>query len=433
MLKEVLSLFEQSPSRTVFIKNSSEISAKQFITDINSLANLWGNSLLNKQKIALAIDDVYFFCCAWIACNFLGKTTVMPPNNQQGTLNKLKTEYDIIIFDDDISFNTRSTKRFSIKNTDSIFFTSGSTREYKKYIKNTINLEKESFVLNKKINEFGLRKAQVYSTVSHQHLYGFSFFIIYPLLNKKIIHTTKLFIPENINRKLALDNVILITTPLIISHLRTRVDNIKNSLLISAASELKRDNASEFNEHYNIPILEIYGSTETGVIAYRQQLINSNWNAFKGVDILIRDNLLIVKSPFFKDPEQAMQDVVEIHPNNSFTLKGRIDRTVKIAGKRVSLSHMEEILIENPLIRDAACIKRESYREYIAVLVCLSENRKSILSHIQKQELVSKFKNYLKKYFSIETIPKQWRFINNIPTNTQGKHSLSVILKEFEA
>ncbi|XSZ47324.1 hypothetical protein ACP8HZ_00315 [Francisella noatunensis] len=70
----------------------------------------------------------------------------------------------------------------------------------------------------------------------------------------------------------------MITTPVIISHLEGNITTpITNSLLISSASALSTDIAIKFQNSYNIPILEAYGSSETGVIAYRQQLIDRLW------------------------------------------------------------------------------------------------------------------------------------------------------------
>ncbi|WP_234384179.1 AMP-binding protein [Francisella noatunensis] len=188
-----------------------------------------------------------------------------------------------------------------LKDCETIFFTSGSTGEYKGYSKTIDNLEQESSAINSVIQSFSLKKINVLTTVSHQHLYGFSWTIVWPLLYQKIIHTERLFVPELIHKKLLQDNNILITTPVIISHLEGNITTpITNSLLISSASALSTDIAIKFQNSYNIPILEAYGSSETGVIAYRQQLIDRLWKPFDNVCITTESDQLVVRSPFFK-------------------------------------------------------------------------------------------------------------------------------------
>ncbi|API87442.1 AMP-binding protein [Francisella uliginis] len=431
-LKSALDFYAQNLSKTVFIKNSKSISAKEFLKNINSLANHFDTKLKSKNIIALCIDDIYLFCCSWIACQYLGKTTLMLPNNKSGTIANLAEQYDILVTEDDLKLSTETTKNYTIKGCETIFFTSGSTGNYKSCTKTINNIEEESYSINKAIENFKLKEANVYTTVSHQHLYGFSWALIWPLLYKKIIHTERLFIPEVIHKKLCQDNSILVTTPVIISHLEGNINKpITNSLIISAASELPTNVAIQFQNDYNIPILETYGSSETGVIAYRQPPSNSLWQAFNNVDISTDSNQLIVKSPFFNQEKLLMPDIVEMH-NDKFKLKGRADKIVKIAGNRLSLSQMQNILLKHELIQDCACIKRQSYREYIAVLICLNQKGNDFLKEFNKQKLINKIKTYLLNYYPNTTIPKQWRFVAAIPTNSQGKRTQELLIEVLE-
>lgn len=428
-LKSILEFYAQNPSEIVFIKDSNNIIAKEFLNDIKTLANHLDITLSNNSKVALSIDDTYLFCCTWIACQFLGKTTIMLPNNKSGTIIKLATHYDALITDNDLDLSAKIINEYTLKDCETIFFTSGSTGEYKGYSKTIDNLEQESAAINSVIQSFNLKNINVLTTVSHQHLYGFSWAIIWPLLYQKIIYTERLFVPELIHKKLLQDNNILITTPVIISHLDGSISNpITNSLLISSASALSTDIAIKFQNSYNIPILEAYGSSETGVIAYRQQLIDKLWKPFDNVSITTESDQLVVRSPFFKQEKQLMADIVALS-NDKFELKGRVDKIVKIAGNRLSISQMQNILIEHDLIQDCACIKRQSYREYIAAIICLNQDGQDLLQKFGKQNLIKQIKNYLLNYYSSVVIPKQWRFVAEIPTNPQGKRTLELLVE----
>lgn len=428
-LKSILEFYAQNPSEIIFIKDSNNIIAKEFLNDIKTLANHLDIILSNSCKVALSVDDMYLFCCTWIACQFLGKTTIMIPNDKPGTIAKLAKHYDSLITDNDLDLSAKIINEYALKDCETIFFTSGSTGEYKSYSKTIDNLEQESSAINSVIQSFNLKNIDVLTTVSHQHLYGFSWAIIWPLLYPKIIHTERLFVPELIHKKLLQDNNILITTPVIISHLDGSLSSpITNSLLISSASALNTDIAIKFQNSYNIPILEAYGSSETGVIAYRQQLIDKLWKPFDNVCITTKSDQLVVRSPFFKQEKQLMADIVALY-NDKFELKGRVDKIVKIAGNRLSISQMQNILIDYDLIQDCVCIKRQSYREYIAAIICLNQAGQDLLQNFGKQNLIKQIKSYLLNYYSNVVIPKQWRFVTEIPTNSQGKRTLELLVE----
>ena len=113
-LKETIDSYNQHPNKTVFVKDGKNISAEQFLNDINVLVNLWSDKLATFKKIALAIDDIYLFASAWVACQYINKTTIMLPNNKTGTQKKLSKHYDAIVYDHDIDFSAKSKNDFKI-------------------------------------------------------------------------------------------------------------------------------------------------------------------------------------------------------------------------------------------------------------------------------------------------------------------------------
>ncbi|XSZ47325.1 hypothetical protein ACP8HZ_00320 [Francisella noatunensis] len=171
------------------------------MNNIKTLANHLDIILNNNSKVALSIDDIYFFCCTWIACQFLGKTTIMLPNNKSGTIIKLATHYYSLITDNDLDLSANCHgMSIQLKDCETIFFTSGSTGEYKGYSKTIDNLEQESSAINSVIQSFSLKKINVLTTVSHQHLYGFSWTIVWPLLYQKS-STQKGYLYPNLSTK----------------------------------------------------------------------------------------------------------------------------------------------------------------------------------------------------------------------------------------
>ena len=427
--------WQDGSQQTIFRKGSQNISAQKFLSDVSVLVSLWQDDFLNIKNICLAIDDTYLFSCAWLALQHLDKTAVLLPNNKQGTIDSLSKHFDKIIFDKDILFDesVSSDIPLTFANPTTMFFTSGSTSDYQAHERTLMNLETEATAINNKIKSFNLCDIEVCATVSQQHLYGFSWYFFFPLISGYIIQVDRLFAPELVHNRLEQGSVLMITTPVIISHLNGDAISLDNSLVISSASELKQDVAKSFYEKYRAEPLEVYGSTETGVIANRQQLSNSSWQCFDSVKISQdKNSQLEVESSFFKAQKQLMSDIVEIDGNGCFSLLGRVDNVVKVAGKRVSLSAMQTHLNEHSFIVDSACVVQNTYREFVASMLVLSQDGQEQLDRLGKRRFTQQIGAYLLDYYDVVVLPKQWRIVSQIPVNTQGKRVLADILKEFK-
>lgn len=427
---------KNNSNQTIFLDGEKNITAKEFLQNLISLTNLWKQQLVNKDRIALIVDDFYLFICAWFVCQILNKKVIILPNNQKGTLKILAEYYDTIIYDKDVVFSSDfECLEFDInihKNSKTIFFTSGSSGTHKAYSKTLKDLEAESFAIKNCLNNFLSENTNIYATVSYQHLYGFSFYFIYAFLSGFIIQTQRLISPENVLNKLVKDNSLIITTPLMISHLDKKCQVGENTLVISSASSLSNDDALSFFNKYQKEVLEVYGSTETGVIAYRKQLTQPQWKCFSGVAISKdRNSQLIVKSDFCSQESQFMADRVDISSGNSFKLLGRIDRVIKLAGKRLSLSAMENTLKQHQWIQDSSCVLCKSYREYVGAMLVLSQEGRQELINLGRVLFTRKLREYLLDFYSLETLPKKWRIESEIPINTQGKKVLSEVLEKF--
>jgi acyl-coenzyme A synthetase/AMP-(fatty) acid ligase len=129
-------------------------------------------------------------------------------------------------------------------------------------------------------------------------------------------------------------------------------------MTISSAGSLSGDVASKWQKRFDREVIEIYGSSETGVIAHRQQLSSEMWTPFPSVQVSTNsDGLLQVSSPFINASEGSVfqtQDMVTMQHDSAFQLHGRADSIVKIAGKRVSLLTIEEAIKRCDGVLDAA-------------------------------------------------------------------------------
>ena len=158
------------------------------------------------------------------------------------------------------------------------------------------------------------------------------------------------------------------------------------------------------------------------------------WQAFPGVELSPGDDrTLHVKSPYLGDIDCFdLPDRVEFNDDGQFNLIGRADRIVKVEGKRVSLAEMERLLLESPLIKNARALTLERKRVETAVVVQLSEEGESQLNDFGRKPLVKTFKELLREHFESVVLPRRWRFVEQMPYNSQGKLPMDALKSLFD-
>lgn len=312
---------------------------------------------------------------------------------------------------------------FDEKDFSMMFFTSGSTGNPVGALKTKKHLEEEVEVLTKLFEKREIKK--VILTVPFIHIYGMLFGLLYPLLNDIDIVLKEHFLPNDL-LNLIDENSLVVTTPLYIKALNkiSQEKDLSKATFVSSTGPLDSQNAKEFSEKFNIDVMQIFGSTETGGIAYK---LNDEilWTPMPKVEIQTNEqNELKVLSPFvsttiyensFKDINGIMQtfDYIE-KENEKFKLVGRSSQILKIAGKRYSTIQIENILEEEDEINKALVFvssDNDSLRG--EVLDITLESSKEFTAREIKKILQSKLSN-LKFSLSLKHVDK-------IPTSSVGK------------
>ena len=234
-----------------------------------------------------------------------------------------------------------------------MFFTSGSTGFPTGAFKSRENIETDMEALLLEFGNFHIQK--VVATVPFIHIYGFLAALLLPLkLNVDLLFKEH-FLPHDLLAS-AKPHHLVITTPLYIKSL-LRLDETKDlsqTIFISSTGPLPSELAKEFTDTFNTTLIQIFGSTECGSIAFKKQ-DDTFWSPFHGVQTSLNaEGLLHVSSPFISKTlwqEGLVQTGGEIQSfdyatleNGKFQLIGRSNNIVKIAGKRYSTAQIEEIL-----------------------------------------------------------------------------------------
>ncbi len=395
------------------------------------------SALLNRHtehRWVLCIEDSFLFAAGLLALIYTGKTPILLGHTRPALINEQKQHYDGLLTDSPLvsdcpclcltalpKHHAKTTPPFSWHNETNVFlFTSGSTSEPKIIQKPLSLLEQESILLAKQFAPI-LKNSRIFATVSHLHLYGLTFKILLPLVLELPFYTGKTCFQEELPRTKD-QQYSLITSPAFLKRLDEKLicDNL--NIVFSAGGVLPFENAQTSKQVLGHLPLEIYGSSETGVIAFRQQQqINEAFIPFETIEVSkTTEDLICVRSPLMMpDTSPELNDLIDLQPQG-FYLKGRLGKIVKIEEKRISLAEVESRILNLPEIEQAVVFPlQHGNRAFLAAVLVLRQEAKI------KQEALffNQIKIHLKNWLEPVAIPKRWRIVAALPQNSQGKQS----------
>lgn len=317
------------------------------------------------------------------------------------------------------------------------FYTSGSTGQAKKIPRTLRQLLNEIQGLNQ---SFALPDASIaIATVSHQHIYGLLFKLLLPLASGRCFYQSQLAFPEdvvNAQKKLARlerQNYV-ISSPALLKRWTKDVQLENSCMVYSSGGKLD----SGVRSFLNASIVEILGSSETGGIGYRQQ-DNALWTPFANVEIQIteQEELAVRTNHAFHEDWILTGDRAQaVQQNNlktQFELLGRLDRIVKLEEKRLSLDAIEQKILSLEGVEQCHVLLLEhEHRQILACVTVLSDHARDRLIHSNKVSFIRQIKALLKDKLETIAIPRQWRFLTQLPQNAQSKLNKNAMRSLFD-
>jgi len=406
----------------VAIRHRQLVAFKQFKADVTDAAARFKDY----RKTALVCHDSYNFMVGFFGLLHAGATVVLPPNNTAESLNLLKDEFDSLVNDAVVEDNKSKAAiltqidpaRLSL-----LFLTSGTTGTPKKISKSLEMLEKEILTLNALWgNKSG--GGPIFSTVSHQHIYGLTFKLLWPLMTGRPFISEMYDLWENLLNELV-PNAVIISSPAHLSRLGG-LDAIspeqRPQQIFSAGAPLSLEASQQTKQIFGCYPTEIFGSTETGAIATRSQTSNyMPWKLLPGITMRSDDEgRLAVCSPFIGDEWLETSDIVEAVADG-FHYYGRADRIAKIEGKRISLVQIEQSLTQLSFIKAAAVIVINEKQDRLGAAIVLNEEGIKNLNELGNFRFGRLLRNNLAKIHEAAAIPRLWRFVKELPVQGLGK------------
>ncbi len=344
-------------------------------------------------------------------------------------LKAFENENIVLLYDQYISSIKSRVKSLKYNklpnNTSIIFFTSGTTGEPVGVLKSKDHLLEELRVLKKLFQPLGIERIIV--TVPLVHIYGFLAGVLLPKALGIDVVLKEEFLPHELLELAKDEKTLCVTTPVFLNVLnKLNIEKkYKNIIFLSSTGKLNLEIIKSLNKKIDCTIYQLFGSTETGGIAYK---INDDelWKPLEGVkisqsghnlavnskyisDFVIEKEILSIEKPF------VTTDIIELHANH-FKLLGRESEIIKISGKRISLLEIESFLensefIEEALVKLAYDIKSHK-DEQLDI---------EVISSLDMQELKTIIQVILKENYKKINIRTNVKYVKEIVKNYMGK------------
>ncbi|VVD66484.1 Phenyloxazoline synthase MbtB [Pandoraea pneumonica] len=418
------------------------------------------------QRLALCLDDPFDMSSALFAAWSAGKTPVVLPNALPQTRRDFAFAFDEAVDAetlacDAISHDAANAATQSETSTPHealaascqlIIYTSGSSGEPKAITKTLAQLDDEVQALHR---HWGaqLQNALVVASVPCHHIYGLWFRVLWPLAAGVPFARHTFAEPSQAVAWRTWPAVVWIAGPAQLTRwpalLGVDVDISDSAgawpdaprLTFSSGGPLPADAALQCARLARVsraaasvsdacaPV-EVFGSTETGGIAWRQQDRTSQWTPFDDTTVRVSDHgALEIRSPRVNDGQWwPTDDGAIVNPDGSFVMTGRLDRTVKIEGKRVSLPAVEAALLRHAWVDDAATVVIAGR---LAAAVVLSRAGRRAWREQSLGAVRTAMRNSLAETFDATLLPRRWRFLAALPLNDRGKRTAADVAALF--
>jgi len=417
-------LTDRLPEHIIAFRSDGAINVGQFLQAAKRLSE---QLPAHKYVFNLFADRFHFllgFCASVIA----GQCTLLPPNRLARTLEQLSVDYpDSYTLEDPDSLCGELFAPGALDESAgagngvipeipenqlcAIAFTSGSTGKAKPNLKywgtlRTGSMNNAGFLL-KDID----RQISLLATVPPQHMWGFEASILLPLFGGAAVSHLTPFFPQDIVESLESlpEPRGLISSPVHLNVLlKSGVHPPKLERIYCATAPLEKSLALELEQRFKTRVVEVFGSSETGMLAFRQPSHENSWQLSGLFELDIQEGGVLVRGQHL--PEQVLlQDVIEKTGENRFNLLGRHQDMLNIAGKRGSLTDLNRRLLAIPGVEDGVIFMPKGDTERLAALVVAPELEPSDIVGALRLEIDTVF------------LPRPVYMVSELPRQETGK------------
>jgi acyl-coenzyme A synthetase/AMP-(fatty) acid ligase len=445
-------VFHSSPDQTIAWRDGAPVTVRAFLADVRALAD----ALPEGQHVFNVCTDRYRFTVSLCATLVAGKTSLLPSthtpdmvralasfapdafclhDNDDCTIDLPRFRYPQTAPSDDAARET-AVPHIDGARVVAYVFTSGSTGVPVPHRKTWGFLVKNVRAAAARLGLLGEARATLIGTVPPQHMYGFESTVLLALLGGLAFSNRQPFYPVDIRAELAAvpEPRVLVSSPI---HLRALFANEealpRASLVLSATAPLSEKLARDAEVRLDAPLMEIYGSTETGQIATRRTARTAAWELFPDIALTPRaDDASDSGEPTMwasgghVEAPVPMGDALELIDDTHFLLHGRKADLINIAGKRTSLAYLNHQLNAVPGVVDGVFYMPDETgadSEPVRRLMALVVAPTLAAAEVQRA---------LRERIDAAFMPRPLLFVDTLPRNATGKLPRDVLTQLIE-
>ena len=409
------------------------------------------------QRVALVLDSPYSFALAFMAVLSLGQRPVILGHHNPSLLSTQHELFDLVLTDlptlpslaktaglnrpvleigslvreppvlseDELTATKTALSGIAAS---SVFelYTSGSTGSPKAVLKTVGEMEAEAQVLAQFLSA-ELDGATLLATVYPYHMYGLTFSVFLPWSTGTVLYLPQIHYSEEL-AALPEKRYVLISSPAFLKRLDFKLKAPALSAIVSAGGPLAADIRQRLQAWSGISATEIYGSTEAGVMAQRQNVSDeAPFTLFSDVTLEVSPERTILHSGHVAS-SLTLDDRVELVGARTIKLLGRSDRIVKIEEKRVSLNAIEAALQQLPGVSGAAaCVVQRDGRDLIGAALVMAVNAPE---HITGSAYLA-LRRQLAAQLEPHALPRIFIKLPALPENALGKRDSRALSELF--
>lgn len=424
------------------------------------------------QRVALYLEDAGELAIALLGAWRAGVQVLLPADAQAQTRQRLATQVDLWL--DSLEQLEAATAlpgaRLQLDACRLTLCTSGSSGEPKLIDKSLTQLANEVEALEQ-LWGANLGTATILGSVACQHIYGLLFRLLWPLCAGRLLYRRALPFPEDLQRAslaiargsacvaseedarreearprslqavneqaeprlnaaassavaCAAPGFAWVASPALLKRMGDNLDwpalsRVKQ--VFSSGGALPAEAAQALHQRLGQWPTEIYGSSETGGIGWRQG--DTAWQPFRGVELSLDETgALRIVSPYLPAGHiEQSADAAEIGADGRFVLRGRLDRIVKLEEKRISLPMLEQALISHDWVADARLGVVQEGRAFLGAVLALSPSGVYALRNQGRRTLTETLRRHLADHCEAIALPRRWRLLLELPYSSQGK------------
>ncbi|SDW83251.1 acyl-CoA synthetase family protein [Pseudomonas sp. NFACC08-1] len=383
------------------------------------------------RHVAVHLEDAADLAVALLGAWRAGVRVLLPADLQAQTRQRWAADVDLWLTDQpgdthpgDLQQAPMDAAELDLDHCWLSLCTSGSSGEPKRIEKTLRQLSNEVQALEQ-LWGADLGPACMIGSVATQHIYGLLFRVLWPLCAGRAFVRRQLAFPEDLQRASREQPAFAwVASPALLKRMGDNLDWPALSSVrrvFSSGGALPPEAAQSLQQRLGQWPTEIFGSSETGGIAWRQG--GGLWQPFASVELSQdSDGALLIASPYLPVGHvEHTADAARIAADGRFELLGRLDRIVKLEEKRISLPMLEHALVTHDWVSEARLGVVQENRASLGALLVLSDAGLGALRNQGRRAVTEGLRRHLSEHCETLALPRRWRWLRQLPLNAQGK------------